>query len=410
MPELYSGRIDNTRKSEIRELVKLAGRPGIVSLAAGMPDPGTFPASDILEASIRVLDTSPSIALQYGPTGGEPELIDILCSLIEEDGIEVGPENVIITVSSQQAIELLSRVFLDPGDAVVVGLPTFLGAIASFTSAEAQLVGIPLDDSGLRTDLIEEALDDLEKRGIRTKMIYVIPDFQNPSGITLSAGRRKELLDMTKRRNLALVEDNPYRRFRYVGQNLPALFRDWREHPALIHVGTFSKILFPGMRLGWVMARREIIEKLELATQAADLCAPSVTQYIIKEYLSTGKLSEHLDSIRSFYSSKREAMLGSLERHLKGIEGVRWSRPEGGFFVWLELPKQVNTADMLPEAIEKGVAYVPGASFFADRSGTNTMRLNFSLPTEDGIEEGVRRLAEVIIRKLDCVAFYAEKG
>jgi 2-aminoadipate transaminase len=301
-------------------------------------------------------------------------------------------------------------VFLDPGDAVVVGLPTFLGAIASFTSAEAHLAGIPLDAEGMRTDLIEGKLDDLEGRGIRAKMIYVIPDFQNPSGITLSSDRREELLELSRKRGLALVEDSPYRRFRYVGENLPALFSSWQDHPALIFVGTFSKILFPGMRLGWVMAGEEIIEKLELATQAADLCAPSITQHIIKEYLDTGKLPSHLETICRMYSSKRDAMLGALESRLPGIGGVRWSKPEGGFFVWLELPEEVDTADMLPEAIERGVAYVPGASFFVDRSVTNTMRLNFSLPSEKDIDTGVERLAEVICEKLDSVAFCAEKG
>jgi 2-aminoadipate transaminase len=383
-------------RNEIRELLKLIAKPDMISLAGGLPAPASFPVEELKEVVARVLDVHGTTALQYGPTEGDVGLRELLLDVLEHDGrTGITIENVLVTTASQQALDLCARIFLAPGDAVMCGSPSYLGALGAFTACGARLCGVPLDDEGMRTDLLEHRLLVLRRDGVRPKFVYVVPDFQNPAGVTLSLQRRHELLSIAREFDLLVLEDNPYRELRYTGETPPslgALDRDGR----VITLYSFSKVFCPGLRLGYVVADPSIITALVLAKQPVDLCTSSFNQFIAREYIAGGHLWKRLERTRALYAHKREVMLAALGEHIDPSWGVRWTRPEGGMFVWMTLPVHLDARDLFAKAIERNVAFVVGSAFHCDNRGKNTLRLNFSFPSPEQLQTAVKRLADAI--------------
>jgi 2-aminoadipate transaminase len=399
LQKLFSQNAHSMKRSAIRELLKLTNKPGLISFAGGLPDPHVFPVDEIREIINEVLTKEPHRALQYGLTSGDPRLRRILTQRAVAEGMPLTEENVLITTASQQGLELISKIFIDPGDIVIVEMPSYLGGLNAFTTYRANLITIPMDDEGMRTDILREKLKELSDAAQLPKFVYTVPDFQNPAGVTLSTSRRKELLEICYQYDLPLVEDTPYRELRFEGEAPPDLLSlDDRGHVVSLH--TFSKILFPGMRLGWALASKDIIDKMELAKQSMDLCTPAFTQSIVLRYMERGLLDPQIQSIIEIYRKKRDIMLQALETYMPKVEGVHWTRPEGGLFLWVTLPDEIDTEEMFNEAVENDVAYVLGKAFCADSGGEHSMRLNFSYPDEAEITEGIRRLAEAVKSRL----------
>jgi len=399
LQKLFSQNAHSMKRSAIRELLKLTNKPGLISFAGGLPDPHVFPVEEIREITNEILTKEPQRSLQYGLTSGDPRLRKILAQRAAAEGMPLTEENVLITTASQQGLELISKIFIDPGDVVIVEMPSYLGGLNAFTTYRADLVTIPLDEDGMRIDILREKLKELSDTGRLPKFIYTVPDFQNPAGVTLSAGRRKELLDLCYQYDLPLVEDTPYRELRFEGESPPDLLSmDDRGYVVSLH--TFSKILFPGMRLGWALASKDIIDKMELAKQSMDLCTPTFTQSIVLRYIERGLLEPQIQRIIEVYRRKRDIMLQALETHMPKAEGISWTHPEGGLFLWVTLPDEIDTEEMFAEAVENDVAYVLGKAFCANSGGEHSMRLNFSYPDEAEITVGVRRLAKAVKSRL----------
>lgn len=396
--DFYSAGARVMSRSLIRELLKLTQAKNIISFAGGLPDPATFPVEELKAITLTVLEREPQRALQYGPTEGDARLRGELVKWMAKDGIRATADQVLITIGSQQGLDLIGRVFLDPGDIVLVERPSYMAALQVFRSYRAEMVGVELDDDGLRPDRLEETLARLERSGRRAKLLYVVPDFQNPSGVTLAAGRREQILALARAHRLLVVEDNPYRELRFEGSAPPplaALDRDGR----VIYLSTFSKTLCPGLRIAWIAAQDELIKSFVTAKQGMDLCCPAFTQAIAAEFCARGHLLGRVAPIAALYRRKRDVMLAALAREMP--EGVTWTHPAGGLFLWLRLPEEMDGEQMLRAAIEEeAVAYVVGSGFYADGGGKNTMRLNFSFPSEADLEEGIRRLARLVRRRL----------
>jgi len=394
---LYSKNALNMKRSEIRELLKLTRQPDIISFAGGLPDPQTFPVKELADISAQVLREKGATALQYGPTEGEPALREALANWLTKERLDLRAENILVTSGSQQALDLLAQVLIDPGDPVIVELPSYIGALQAFAAHRARMIGVPQDDEGIRPDLLEKTLERLSRRKRRPKFIYIVPDFQNPSGVTLTLARRQELLALASRFEVPLVEDSPYRVLRFSGEPMPAIYSlDPQRH--VLALGTFSKIFCPGMRLGWLLTPEAWMERFIIAKQGMDLCSPSFTQFIAVEYMRRGLLDREVENIRSLYSRKLGVMLAALEKEMP--RGVTWTRPEGGLFLWMKLPRRMNATALFSKAIERKVAYVIGSAFFCNGKGHHTMRLNFSYPSEEQIVEGIQRLAQVIRENL----------
>ncbi len=392
---LYSERVLKMRSSEIRELLELSQQPGVISFAGGLPNPNAFPVDEIKEIVNKVLEED-SKALQYGPTPGLREFREEIVRFVGREGIKADLENVLITVGSQQALDLIGRVFLNEGDVVLVGLPTYLGAINAFLAYGVELVGVPLDDDGMKVDLLEEKIKELKNKGKKIKLIYTVPTFQNPAGVELSEERRKRMAEIAEENDLLIVEDEPYSMLRFEGEPLKPI--KFYNNDRVIYLATFSKILAPGFRLAYVVAHSEIIRKLVIAKQSVDLCTPTFTQVIAYHYIRNGYIDKHIPKIIEMYKRKRDIMLEALENYFP--EGCKWTRPRGGMFLWVELPEKISTVEMFKDAIKEKVAYVHGKAFHVDGSGENTMRLNFTNPKDELIEEGIKRLANVIKKKL----------
>ncbi len=389
----YSKAALSIKRSEIRELLKFTRQPSIISFAGGYPDPKTFPIKDLEDISCQILREKGAIALQYGPTEGEESLREEIAKWMYREKSSIRPDNILITAGSQQGLDIISKTFLDPNDIVILELPSYIGGLQAFNAYRAKMVGVPHDDEGMRIDFLERILAELEKEIQKPKFIYVVPDFQNPSGITMSLERRQRLLEVAYRYEVPILEDSPYRDLRYTGDSVPAIYSlDTQNH--VIALGTFSKLLCPGLRIAWTMAPTEWMERLVAAKQGMDLCSPTYTQLIVAEYLKRGLLPKQIEKIRHIYGEKLKVMLEALEKYMP--QGVSWSHPKGGLFLWIELPKQVNTTHLFPKAIENKVAYVIGSAFHCDGKGTNTMRVNFSYPSEPQIVEGIRRLAKML--------------
>jgi 2-aminoadipate transaminase len=388
-------------RSVIRELLKFAAGGRVISFAGGLPDPATFPVGELHEVVDEVLRTGAGRALQYGTTEGDVRLRDELVKWMAKDGITFDRDQILVTNGSQQALDIVGRVLLDPGDVIICELPSYLGGLQAFRYYQIEMVGVPQDDEGLEPDQLAGVLRDLRRAGRRLKFIYVVPDFQNPSGITWTRERRERLLDLAAEFNVLIVEDNPYREMRFMGQAPPpvaALDRDRRT----LYLSTFSKTLAPGLRIGWIAAPAPIIERCVTAKQGMDLCGPSFTQAIAAALLARGTVAQRLPAVAALYRRKREAMLEALGSQMPA--GVSWTRPEGGLFLWVRLPEDMDAGALLQAAVrEEGVAYVPGQAFHCDGSGRNTMRLNFSYPSEDEIREGIGRLARLVRRMAPAI-------
>jgi len=398
MSSLFAQRVSKARRSVLRELLKLTERPEIISFAGGLPDPETFPREELAQLAADEIMNNYEKSLQYTTTEGKRPLRAALIDWFAEDGLRYDMDQVIITSASQQGLDLVAKTFIDPGDAVFVSLPTYLGAIQAFRAMEAELVGVPLLEDGMDLDLLEEAIARAKRQGHRPKFVYVVPDFQNPSGITWSLEKRKRLLEIASRQGLLVIEDMPYRKLRFSGEPVPPLAALDEERVVVLF--TFSKVLAAGLRLGALAGPKELVEKVVTMKQATDLCTSSLIQRIAARFMLEHDLSAHVRRLCEHYRLKRDAMLQALERYMPKAEGISWTRPEGGLFLWLRLPEQVDTERMLPRALEHKVAYVIGAPFFVDGSGRNTMRLSFSKASLQEIEEGIRRLGKVVEEEL----------
>jgi 2-aminoadipate transaminase len=379
--------------SEIREILKWTRKPGVISFGGGLPDAALFPIQDIIDITRDVLEKKGYLALQYGPTSGEEEFQEALIAHMAEFGDKAKRENLCVTSSSQQGLDLLSLMFLDEDSPVIMELPSYLGGIQAIRRCGADMRGIPMDDAGMDIDRMEKVLDDLQKEGKKPRFIYSIPDFQNPSGITMSLERRKRLIEVAHQREIPLLEDSPYRELSFIGEVLPSLWT-LSGGKGVIQLRTFSKILFPGMRMGWIVADEVFIKKIVLLKQSVDLCTPSFSQLILAEYIRRGKMKQSIEKAIERYRPKLKAMLGALEKYMP--KEVKWSKPTGGMFLWLTLPERIDTKEIFMTAIEHNVAYVIGRPFHCDRSGGNTLRLNYSFPSVEQIEKGISYLAEAI--------------
>jgi 2-aminoadipate transaminase len=382
--------------SEIRDLLAVTARPDIISLAGGLPYTQAFDPEIIMRTVRRVLAEDHAAALQYGPSDGYAPLKHSLIEVMREEGTPCFPEDIIITHGAQQGLELIAKIFINPGDHIVTEAPSYVGALNSFLSYQPNIHTIPMDEDGMILERLAEVLEGLAARGERAKFIYSIPNFQNPAGITLRAERRFGLLELAHDHDCLVVEDNPYGMLRFEGAPSPTLRS--LDEGRVIYLGTLSKIFSAGMRIGWIAAPHPILEKLLLAKQSADLCTSSFTQMVAHRYFTEEDWRGQVQQLLEFYRGRRDAMLGALEEHLSGI--ATWTHPQGGIFVWATLPEFVKTSEMLAVAVDAKVAYVPGSGFFPYEGGENCMRLNFSYSDVETVHEGIKRLAKVIKREI----------
>jgi 2-aminoadipate transaminase len=395
---LFAGRTKVMRSSAMRDLMAVTAQPGVISLAGGLPDTSSFPAKTFAAQMTRIAQESAAEALQYGPTEGFRETVDCIVEVMGAEGMLPDPEDVIVTTGGQQAIDLLCKALIDPGDAVICEAPTYPGAIPVFCSYEAETIQIECDGEGMRIDELESALERLGGEGRRPKLIYSVPSFQNPAGVTMSLERRQRLVELARARELLVVEDNPYGLLRFGGEALPPLYQlDGGDF--VVYVGTFSKILSPGIRLGWAVAPPPVMEKVVLGKQASDLCTSTLTQYFVREYFAEGRWREYIASLVEIYRQRRDTMLEALRTHFP--PQASWTEPEGGLFVWATLPPYIDTSDLLAKALREDVAFVPGQAAYVDGRGRNSMRLNFSGGSEEEIREGIRRIGKVIAEQVE---------
>jgi 2-aminoadipate transaminase len=400
LPGLISEYSKVLKRSEIRELLKITRQPGMISFAGGLPYPGLFPVEELKDIVKAVLDREAKKALQYGPTEGDARLIDFIVKWMREDeGAEIDKDYILIVSGSQQALDLVGNIFINPGDSIIVGLPSYLGALQAFNSHRARMIGVPVDKQGMDVDKVEEILKEYKQKGEKIKFIYVVPDFQNPAGVTMTLERREKLLDLCYEYGTIVVEDSPYRELRFEGESIPMVgAMDKKGYAFSLH--TFSKILLPGFRLGWIIANKAIMDKLIMGKQPADLCTSPFSQSIVYEYLRRGLLKPHIEKIVKLYREKRNIMLQALENYVPKDSGIDWTHPEGGLFLWVTLPEHMDAEELFPKAVEKKVAYVMGSAFHFDGSGKNAMRLNFSYPSEEQIDEGIKRLVDLFKEEL----------
>jgi 2-aminoadipate transaminase len=395
MKHHFSRRVAGAKRSAIRELLKLTEQPDIISFGGGLPAPETFPHDEMAEIAAEVIRENYANVLQYGLTEGSKTLRQAVCDWLVPQGLDVTIHDLLVTTASQQALDLLCKAFIDPGDVIFCGLPTYLGAVQAFTLFQVDKIGVPLEDDGMDLDELERRIESAKDAGKTLKAVYVIPDFQNPSGITMSLEKRKRLLDIARREDLLIFEDNPYGHLRFAGEPVPSIC-SMDDEGRVILLLTFSKTLCAGLRLAVVLARGDLMDALVRAKQATDLCTSKLTQHLAAQYILRYGLENHLKEIRPIYREKRDAMISALERYMPEDAGITWTNPEGGLFVWMRFPEGIDTTDMLQDAIEHKVAYVPGASSYVDGGGQNTIRLSYSLVTPEQIDEGIRRLAGVV--------------
>ena len=398
-------RVTKMRPSAVRNLFAAAHRSDLVSFAGGMPDVSLLPKSAVRKAAKAALDKQ-SVTLQYGGTNGVFETAQVFCDIVRDIGIRHKPENVIITTGAQEALDLIGKTFLDPGDICITEGPTYLGAIQAFSAYEPDIRTIPFDGDGMRMDLLEAELERIGKGNPRLKFLYTIPNFQNPGGVTMTPERRQRLIALSHEYDFIVVEDDPYGRLRYEGGHcLPLRALDDR----VIYLGTISKMFAAGLRVGWIMAPPGVIGKINLVKQGTDLCGSMFDQVMAGAYFTETPWQHTLQKFIKTYDARRRAMLAAMDEYFP--PEVTWTHPEGGFFVWATLPPYVDTDSMLPEALEHGVTFTPGSGFYPDgRSGKNCMRLAFCYADVDRIEEGIQRLAEVIDDKLQLYRAFIEAG
>jgi 2-aminoadipate transaminase len=390
---LFARRTQGMKSSAMRDLMAITARPEVISLAGGLPDTSLFPAEDMAALMARVAADASAKALQYGPTDGMEELKECIVRVMAEEGMDVGTDELLVTTGGQQVIDLVCKTLIDPGDVIVAEGPTYPGAVPTFGAYEADVVQVEMDRDGMRIDLLEETLERLDRAGRAPKFIYTVPTFQNPAGVTMSLERRRRLVQIAAEREILVLEDNPYGLLRYEGDALPPLYAlDGGEY--VIYLGTFSKILSAGLRLGWTAAPRPVLEKLNLGKQGTDLCSSPFTQHFVVEFFAQRDWRDMLEVLRNHYRRRRDAMLDALEEHFP--PEAEWTRPGGGLFIWATLPDYIDTTDLLARALREHVAFVPGRAAFLDGRGGSSMRLNFSGVGEDDLREGVYRIGMVI--------------
>lgn len=399
---LFAERSERVKTSAMRDMMSITDRPEVISLASGMPDTASFPADLLESVFVEMARKHSAELLQYTPTEGILPVKQRIAEVMAAENISADVDNILVTTGGQQAIDLVTRVLIDPGDTIITEAPTYPGAVPSFLSFQAEAVQIDLDDEGMRMDLLEAELARLDGLGIKPKFIYTVPTFHNPAGVTMSLARRERLVEIARERELLVLEDNPYGMLRYSGEPLPTL-REIEGGEFVIYLGTFSKIFAPGLRMGWIEAPSPILEKCNIAKAAADLNSSGPAQFLIQTYFEQADWRDWVKTASDIYRSRRDAMLAALERYFPAE--ATWTKPEGGLFIWATLPPQIDTTDLLTRALRSNVAFVPGAGAFLgstpDPRGRNTMRLNFSGVPEDRITEGIRRIGEVIEEQLE---------
>jgi len=381
------------RSSAMRDLMAVTARPEVISLAGGLPDTSTFPPATFAAVAARIAAESCAQALQYGPTEGLADTKACIAEVMAAEDMAVDADDLLVTTGGQQVLDLVTKTLIDPGDVVVAEAPTYPGAVPVFSSYEADVVQIDVDEHGMRVDLLEETLDRLEREGRRPKFVYTVPSFQNPAGVTMSLERRRTLVEIVRRRELLVLEDNPYGLLRYEGTREPTL-RSLDGGVYVMYLGTFSKILSPGIRLGWVAAPSPVLEKLNLGKQAADLCTSTLSQLMVQAYFEESPWRAYVDSLTEVYRARRDTMLDALAEFFP--PEAQWTRPAGGLFLWVTLPDFIDTTDLLARALRDNVAFVPGEAAYLDGRGRSSMRLNFSGSGEDAAREGVRRIGKVV--------------
>ncbi len=398
--KLFSETANSIKASAIRELLKVITNPNVISFAGGLPDPTLFPSKTIADIMKDVVNRYPGQTLQYGTTEGCKELKEELIKLLKEtENIDAKQEQLLIVSASQQALDMTARVFLNRGDAIITASPTYLGALQAFEASGADVFGAESDDQGVLPAAIEKKLKELQAAGRVCKFLYLVPDFQNPSGTTIPQERRKEILQLAEKYGTLIVEDSPYRQVRFEGQAPETFYKLDGGRGNVITLFTFSKVFVPGFRLGYVLGPEEIIQKFVVLKQAMDLCTAPILQLATAAYLKGGYLLKHVAEVVEVYHKKRDKMLQMLEKYMPS--GVKWTKPEGGLFLWVTLPEKIDATEMLKTALEERVAYVAGVDFYPPRDARrNDFRLNFSYSSFEQIEEGVKRLAATIKRAL----------
>ncbi len=398
LSRLYSDRAGKMRKSEIRELLKVAQDPEIISFAGGLPSPQSFPLTELEEIAADVLRENGPAALQYGTTEGVLQLREDIARQSKKEGMkDVSAENIIITSGSQQALDVVGKMFLNPGDIAVVELPSYLGGLNAFRAYECNLVGVSIVDDGMDVDALDEKLKCLKKDGLEPKFIYVVPTYQNPAGVVMPEKNRKKLIDVANEYDLLVVEDDPYGKLNYDGHHVKPI-KAFDDEDRVIYMSTFSKILAPGFRLAWTVASEELTRKMMICKQAVDLCTNTFSQYIASEFMRRGSLDLHIMKITEMYKPKRDLMMAELKQNMP--DGYKCNKPGGGMFAWVTLPEGIDTEIMFLDALKEKVAYVHGKAFCVDGTGGRSMRLNFSYAPPELITDGVQRLGRVIKRNL----------
>lgn len=386
--DLYAHRTSRMSASEVRALFAVAARPEVVSLAGGMPYAEALVTADVLDVVREALTEYGADALQYGGGQGHRALRERLGMLMAEEGIHADPEDVVVTAGAQQALDLLGRIFIDPGDLIAVEAPAYVGALTAFGMYEPRYLTVDFDDEGMVVDQLEHALI----HGERPKFVYTVPNFANPTGVTMSHSRRNQLIALCREAGIPIVEDNPYGMLRFEGEALPTLRS--MDPDNVIYLGTVSKVFSPAMRVGWALAERSVVQRLILAKEASDLCGSSFTMMVTERYLARPSWRENLAGLIDIYRLRRNAMSQALREHFP--DTATWTHPVGGFYIWVTLPRWIDTRALLAAAVERLVAYVPGTAFYTDGRGADQMRLAFSHPSEDRIREGVARLGALL--------------
>ena len=390
--ERYAHRAAHMKPSEIRSLFAVASRPEIVSLAGGMPNLTAIPMETMASIVEKLIKDHGQEALQYGSGQGHPKLREQICDVMALEGIRANPDDILVTTGSQQALDLISRIFIDPGDVVLVEAPSYVGALGTFSQYEASVVHVEMDKDGLVPEALRQAIKTLRYQGRKIKFLYLIPNYQNPAGVLLPADRRTEILDICRREKIFIVEDNPYGLLGFDRPSPNAMRAEDSEN--VIYLGSFSKTIVPGFRIGWALVPQALREKLVIASESSILCPSNFAQMSISSYLAAQPWRDPISSFVELYKARRDVMLETLDAYFP--KAATWTRPQGGFYVWVTLPPEIDTKAMMPKAIVAKVAYVPGTAFYADGFGSWSMRLSYCYPTPERIREGVKALAGVV--------------
>ncbi|MFM8235979.1 MAG: PLP-dependent aminotransferase family protein [Actinomycetota bacterium] len=394
--ERYAHRAAHMKPSEIRSLFAVASRPEIVSLAGGMPNLTAIPMETMASIVEKLIKDHGQEALQYGSGQGHPKLREQICDVMALEGIRANPDDILVTTGSQQALDLISRIFIDPGDVVLVEAPSYVGALGTFSQYEASVVHVEMDKDGLVPEALRQAIKTLRYQGRKIKFLYLIPNYQNPAGVLLPADRRTEILDICRNEKIFIVEDNPYGLLGFDRPSPNAMRAEDSEN--VIYLGSFSKTIVPGFRIGWALVPQALREKLVIASESSILCPSNFAQMSISSYLANQPWRDQISSFVELYKARRDAMLETLDAHFP--KSATWTRPQGGFYVWVTLPPEIDTKAMMPKAIVAKVAYVPGTAFYADGLGSWSMRLSYCYPTPERIREGVKALAGVVEQEI----------